>query len=228
MPVVTGPSRLVREDSGQDPDLVRLLPLRGEARLPRPPPVELGLDVRRLQRDERRAAVDHASQRRPVALAEGGDAEQVAEGVVGHGAGSARVLRGTRGRVTHLTRHPSEAPDLVRGRSPRRAEDRLGRWRASDPRPLRRERPSPHQRPIRRAVPDRRRAASGMTSHAHRNRPPSITSTRPCQMSRRGASARLTPQRSARSTRATPPWDTITASRRSSATTGATRSASRA
>ena len=33
----------------------------------------------------RRTAVDHAAERGPVALAEGGDAEQMAERVVGHG-----------------------------------------------------------------------------------------------------------------------------------------------
>ena len=76
--------RLVDEHAGEDPDLVGLLPLRGEARLARPPLVEIGLDVGLGQRDARRAAVDHAADRRPVALAKGRDAEQMAEGIERH------------------------------------------------------------------------------------------------------------------------------------------------
>ena len=38
----------------------------------------------RLQRQPRRTAVDHAADRRPMALAPGGDTKQVAEGVVRH------------------------------------------------------------------------------------------------------------------------------------------------
>src|SRR6185312_11230235 len=53
----------------------------------RPALVEPDLDVGLGQRDARRAAVDHAPQRRPMALAPGGDAEQMAEGVVRHGGG---------------------------------------------------------------------------------------------------------------------------------------------
>ena len=37
-----------------------------------------------VERDARRAAVDHAADRRPVALAEGRDAEEMAEGVERH------------------------------------------------------------------------------------------------------------------------------------------------
>ena len=81
---------LVREHAGEDAHLVRLAPLRGEARLARAAAVELGLDVGLRQRDQRRAAVDDAAERRPMALAEGGDAEEVAEGVVGHGMRSLR------------------------------------------------------------------------------------------------------------------------------------------
>ena len=43
-----------------------------------------------VERDARRAAVDHAAERRPVAFAEGRDAEQMAEGVVRHGKTRAR------------------------------------------------------------------------------------------------------------------------------------------
>jgi hypothetical protein len=44
--------------------------------------VEVALDLLGGQRDPRRAAVDHAADRRPVAFAEGGDAEEMAEGIV--------------------------------------------------------------------------------------------------------------------------------------------------
>ena len=37
-----------------------------------------------VERDPRRAAIDHAPDRRPMALAEGRDAEEVAEAVVAH------------------------------------------------------------------------------------------------------------------------------------------------
>ena len=73
--------QLVGEHAGEDLDLVGLLPLGGEARLARPPLVEIGLDVGLGQRDARRAAVHHAADRRPVALAKGGDAEEVPESV---------------------------------------------------------------------------------------------------------------------------------------------------
>ena len=78
--------RLVLEHAGEDLHLVRLAALRGEARLAGPALVEKGLDLRLGDRDSGRAAVDHAADRRPVALAPGGDAEEMAEGVVGHAA----------------------------------------------------------------------------------------------------------------------------------------------
>ena len=74
----------MRHHAGQDLHRVRLLPLRGEARLAGPAAIEVALDVGLGQRDQRRAAIDHAADRNPVALAEGRDAEQMAEGVVGH------------------------------------------------------------------------------------------------------------------------------------------------
>jgi hypothetical protein len=46
--------------------------------------IEIALDVFVGQRDQRRAAIDHAADRDPVAFAEGRDPEQMAEGVVGH------------------------------------------------------------------------------------------------------------------------------------------------
>ncbi len=76
---------LVLEHAGEDLHLVGLAALRGEARLAGLAAVELGLDVGGGQRNARRAAVHHAAQRRAMALAEGRDAEQMAERVVGHG-----------------------------------------------------------------------------------------------------------------------------------------------
>jgi hypothetical protein len=75
---------LVGENAGENAHLVRLLPLRGVARLARTALVEIGLDLRLFDRDARRAAVNHAADRRPVALAPGGDAEEMAEAVVRH------------------------------------------------------------------------------------------------------------------------------------------------
>jgi hypothetical protein len=76
---------VVAEDAGQDLHLVGFAPLRGETRLAGPAAVEFGLDLGGLQWNARRASVHHAAQRDPMALAEGGDAEEVAEGVVRHG-----------------------------------------------------------------------------------------------------------------------------------------------
>ena len=77
-------ARFVDEDARQDAHRIRLLALRGEARLARPALVEPGLDIGFRERNARRAAVDHAADRRPVALAEGRDPEKVAEGVERH------------------------------------------------------------------------------------------------------------------------------------------------
>ena len=55
---------------------------RDEFRLAGAAAVEIGLDVGFGERDARRAAIDHAAERRPVAFAEGRDAEQMAEAVV--------------------------------------------------------------------------------------------------------------------------------------------------
>ena len=71
--------RFVHEHAGEDFDRVRLLALRGEARLAGPAAIEIGLNVGLAQRNARRAAVDHAADGRPVAFAEGGDPEQMPE-----------------------------------------------------------------------------------------------------------------------------------------------------
>src|SRR3954464_2603794 len=60
--------RFVWESSGQDLHHVRLAPLRGEARLPRPALVEVGLDVCGGQRNAWRAAIDYAAECDTVAL----------------------------------------------------------------------------------------------------------------------------------------------------------------
>ncbi len=72
---------IVHHHAGQDLDRVGLLPLRGEARLSRTAAIEIALDFVNPERNPRRAAVDHAADRRPMALAEGRDAEKLAEGV---------------------------------------------------------------------------------------------------------------------------------------------------
>src|SRR5215472_7328447 len=83
--------RLIDEHAGENFHLVRLAPLGGEARLARPPLVEIGLDVGLGQRDAGWTTVDHATDRGPVAFAEGRDPEKMAEGVERHGVPSAAV-----------------------------------------------------------------------------------------------------------------------------------------
>ncbi len=77
-------ARLIGEHAGEDLHRVRLAPLRGEARLARPPLVEIGLDVGLAQRNTGRAAIDHAANRRAVALAERRDPKKMAEGIERH------------------------------------------------------------------------------------------------------------------------------------------------
>src|SRR3954470_21769053 len=62
---------LVGKHARQDAHRVRLLPLRGEARLTGATLVEKWLDIGLAERDARRHAVDHAADRWPMALAEG-------------------------------------------------------------------------------------------------------------------------------------------------------------
>ena len=76
---------LVDHHAGEDARLVRLAALGGEARDAGPAPVEFGLDVGRFERNSRRAAVDDAPDPRAMTFAEGGDAEEAPETVVGHG-----------------------------------------------------------------------------------------------------------------------------------------------
>ena len=76
---------LVDEGAGQDADAVILAALGGEARLAGAPAIEPGLDIGLGQRDAGRAAIDDAADGGPMALAEGGDPEEMAEAVVRHG-----------------------------------------------------------------------------------------------------------------------------------------------
>ena len=75
---------IIRKDAREDFDLIRLAPLRGEARLPRLAAIKLDLNISFRQRDQRRAAIDDAANRNPVAFAKGSDAEKMAETVVRH------------------------------------------------------------------------------------------------------------------------------------------------
>ena len=109
----------MRHHAGQDFDRVRLLALGGEARLSRTAAIQIVLDVLIGQRDQRRAAIDHAADRDPVAFAEGRDPEQVAEGVVGHGVVVSATCRAAvkpatviPGDAKHRTRN-LEIPGLV-------------------------------------------------------------------------------------------------------------------
>ena len=85
MPVVSCAPSLIGEHAGEDAHLVGLLALGGVLRLARFALVEIGLDLGLGDGDAGRAAIDHAADRRPVAFAPGGDAEQMAETVVRHG-----------------------------------------------------------------------------------------------------------------------------------------------
>lgn len=60
------------------------LPLGREPRLAGAAAIKIQLNLFNRQRNLRRAAVDHAAQRRPMAFAEGRHAKHVAEGVEGH------------------------------------------------------------------------------------------------------------------------------------------------
>src|SRR6266702_996468 len=78
------PARLVLEHAGQNSHAIGLAPLAREPRLSGPALVEKCLDLLSGERQARRAAVDHATDRRPVTLAEGGDAKQKAERIERH------------------------------------------------------------------------------------------------------------------------------------------------
>jgi hypothetical protein len=60
----------------EDLNLISLVALRGQSRLPRSAPIQIGLDVGLGQRQPGWAAVDHDPDRAPVGLTEGGDAKR--------------------------------------------------------------------------------------------------------------------------------------------------------
>ena len=72
------------EYAGEDFDRIGFLTLSDVARSAGTPAIEIVLNVRFAERQTRRATVDHATDRGPVAFAERGDAEQLAESVAGH------------------------------------------------------------------------------------------------------------------------------------------------
>src|SRR5882724_9402912 len=75
----------MRHYAGENFHRIQLLALGGEARLSGAAAIQIALDVLVGQRQQRRAAVDHAADRDPMAFAEGRDPEHVAEGVERHG-----------------------------------------------------------------------------------------------------------------------------------------------
>src|SRR3546814_5479786 len=79
------------EHARKEADPVRLLPLRGVARLARPPLVQPGLNLRLRQAEARRAAVHHRAQRGAVASTPGREAKNAAEGVEAHSCVSSRA-----------------------------------------------------------------------------------------------------------------------------------------
>ena len=85
------PERPAVEDAAQDAHGVRFLALGDEVALPGRATIEVGLDVRLGEREQRRASVDDRAERAAVRLAEGGHPEQRAEGVA-HANASRRIL----------------------------------------------------------------------------------------------------------------------------------------
>jgi len=70
--------------AGQDFNLVVLMPLRRVARAPGRAPLEIAAEIFGRQRQSRRATVDHAADRRPVAFAERRDGEDFSERIARH------------------------------------------------------------------------------------------------------------------------------------------------
>ncbi len=73
---------LVQEHAGENAHTVCFLALADKFRLARTAAVEIGLDIGLDQRNSGRAAIHHATQSRPVAFAEGSDAEKMTETVM--------------------------------------------------------------------------------------------------------------------------------------------------
>ena len=75
---------LVHDEARQDAHLIRLAALRDEPRLSGTTLVEVALDVGEREADAGRTTVDDAAKGGAMALAPGGDAKQMSEGVVRH------------------------------------------------------------------------------------------------------------------------------------------------
>ncbi len=74
----------ILEDAGQDLHRVRFLALGDEFRLSRTAAIQVALDVSLGECNAGWTAIDHAADRRPMALAKGRDPKQMAETVVRH------------------------------------------------------------------------------------------------------------------------------------------------
>src|SRR5258708_32469892 len=99
---------------------IQLLALGGEARLSGAAAIQIALDVLVGQRQQRRAAIDHAADRDPMAFAEGRDPEHVAEGVEGHFCKLAiaaprnvvtRAVQGVKSPLRHARHSGPASPD---------------------------------------------------------------------------------------------------------------------
>ena len=97
------------EHPRQDLHLVRLAPLRGMPRLSWLAAIQVVLQIGRREFQARRAAVDNAAERRPMALAKGGDGEQLADGVSGHGGYCSRYRPQRRGQAVNTWATPRAA-----------------------------------------------------------------------------------------------------------------------
>ncbi|MNM90423.1 hypothetical protein D3C81_1026830 [compost metagenome] len=73
------------EHAGEDFDLVRLLALGSVPAGAGLAPVEVMLQIGQGDLQARRASIDNGDQRRAMAFASGGDSEQLAVGIAGHG-----------------------------------------------------------------------------------------------------------------------------------------------
>ncbi len=97
----------VLEHAGNNPHAIRLPPLSREFRLAGPTLVQIGLNLFFGECDPRRAAVDHAADRRPMAFAKGGHAKKMAKGVKRH----VQVLGERGGGVKQTPKCSSSIPD---------------------------------------------------------------------------------------------------------------------
>ena len=96
------PCLLVQKDAGQNPDRIWFLPLSREARLARTATIEVRLDIAFAERNARRTTVDHATDRGPVAFAEGRHPKQMPVRIERHDDGGEITADGCRKRLCHI------------------------------------------------------------------------------------------------------------------------------